>query len=502
MQLEQRRWTEAKGWSLPSALGGAKLVLVFGSPGALCSSDLLGELRGSYPGATLFGCSTAGEICGVQVTDDTLVATALRFESTTFRTAFAGVASSSESFAAGAHLAKALGTAGLTHLFVLSDGLRINGTDLVRGLTEHLPGSVAISGGLAGDGARFKSTFVLADGEPASGVVAALGFYGDRLQVSCASLGGWDVFGPDRLITRSKGNVLYELDGKSALDLYKQYLGEHSRDLPASGLLFPLSLRTAGTNAELARAKDEAQSASRAKSEFLANMRHELRTPLNSILGFAEILAEATEGISPELREYAGHIVTSGRTLLALINDLLDLANLEAGRLEFKPVPINVALALDDARKQAHRIAAERGVSLAVETESPLPPLEADEVRLRQILQNLLSNAVKFTPSGGKIRLRARAAGGAHLEISVVDTGVGIAPGDQERIFGRFEQLDPSASRLYQGTGLGLSLTKKLVELHGGTLFVESEVGKGSTFTFSLPLRRRDAGAQAEGPQR
>ena len=262
------------------------------------------------------------------------------------------------------------------------------------------------------------------------------------------------------------------------------------------------SQEMAQTNAELARAKDEAQSASRSKSEFLSNMRHELRTPLNSILGFAEILAESTEGISKEQREYAGHIVTSGRTLLALINDLLDLANLEAGRLEFKPVPINVALALDDARKQAHRIATERGVSLAVETESPLPPLEADEIRLRQILQNLLSNAIKFTPSGGKIRLCARAAGGAHLEISVVDTGVGIAPGDHERIFGRFEQLDPSASRLYQGTGLGLSLTKKLVELHGGTLFVESEVGKGSTFTFSLPLRRRDAGAQAEGPQR
>ena len=261
MQLEQRRWTEAKGWSLPSAMGGAKLVLVFGSPGALCSSDRLGELRASYPGATLFGCSTAGEICGVQVTDDSLVATALRFEGTAFRTALASVASSSESFAAGAHLAKTLGTEGLTHLFVLSDGLHINGTDLVRGLTEHLPSSVAISGGLAGDGARFKSTFVLADGEPVSGVVAALGFYGDRLQVSCASLGGWDVFGPDRLITRSKGNVLYELDGKSALDLYKQYLGEHSKDLPASGLLFPLSLRTAGSDTRVVRtilAVDEA----------------------------------------------------------------------------------------------------------------------------------------------------------------------------------------------------------------------------------------------------
>ncbi len=256
------------------------------------------------------------------------------------------------------------------------------------------------------------------------------------------------------------------------------------------------------TNAALSRAKDEAQSASRAKSVFLSNMRHELRTPLNAILGFADLLAEATEGISDEKREFARHIATSGRTLLALLSDLLDLANLEAGRLELRPVPVNVAVALHDAAKLANRSAAERGVSLTVETEPALPALEADEVRLKQILQNLLSNAVKFTPPGGRIRLRARAnpPGGDQLEISVADTGVGIAPQDHERIFGRFEQVDPSASRSYQGTGLGLSLTKKLVELHGGTLLVESEVGKGSIFTFSLPHHRGDAGEGARAP--
>ena len=246
------------------------------------------------------------------------------------------------------------------------------------------------------------------------------------------------------------------------------------------------------TNAELSQAKDAAQAASRAKSEFLSNMRHELRTPLNAILGFAELLAEAPAGISGEQREFARHILTSGRNLLALITDLLDLAKVEAGRLELRRVPVNVALALEDAAKLAHRIAGERGVSLTVEMESPLPTLEADEVRLKQILQNLLSNAVKFTPPGGRIRLAARASSPEHaaVVISVADTGIGIAPQDYERIFGHFEQLDPSATRSYQGTGLGLSLTKKLVELHGGTLFVESAVGQGSTFTFSLPVRR------------
>ena len=243
------------------------------------------------------------------------------------------------------------------------------------------------------------------------------------------------------------------------------------------------------TNADLVRARDEAQSSSRAKSEFLSNMTHELRTPLNAILGFGELLAAAPEGsVSAEHRQFAQHIVTSGRGLLALICDLLDLARVEAGRLELQRGPVNVALALGDAAKLAQRSASEQGVALVVETGAPLPPLDADESRLKQILHNLLSNAVKFTPRGGSIRLGASAGALANVvEISVADTGIGIAPTDQQRIFGRFEQLDPSATRSYPGMGLGLSLTKKLVELHGGALFVKSEVGKGSTFTFTLP---------------
>src|SRR5439155_9271156 len=150
----------------------------------------------------------------------------------------------SDSFQAGERLARALNSPGLAHVLVISDGLAVNGSDLVAGMVKHLPPDVAITGGLSGDGARFEQTLVCLDGQPEPGKIAALGFYGDRLKVGYGSLGGWDPFGPERLITRSKGNVLYELDGHSALDLYKKYLGEHAGDLPASGLLFPLSLRT------------------------------------------------------------------------------------------------------------------------------------------------------------------------------------------------------------------------------------------------------------------
>ena len=309
MQLEQRRWDAAKGWNRPSAMDGAQLVLVFGSPAALCDSARLGELRRAYPGSSLFGCSTAGEICGVQVTDDSLVSTAIHLDRTTFRTARSSLGESSQSFAAGKRLGEALGTEGLTHVFVLSDGLRINGTELVRGLTEHLPAAVTITGGLAGDGAQFKTTWVLADGKPESGTVAALGFYGTHLQVGCASLGGWDPFGPERLITRSKDNVLYELDGKSALDLYKQYLGEHSKDLPASGLLFPLSVRTGGADTRVVRTilavNETDQSMSFAgdvpEGSYAQLMKANFDRLIDGATGAAKTSIKAVDSVSPDL---------------------------------------------------------------------------------------------------------------------------------------------------------------------------------------------------------
>ena len=244
---------------------------MFGGTAVLRDERLLAEVRRAYPAARLFGCSTAGEIAGTQVTDDTLVVTAIRFAGTRFRDACIELGDQAASFAAGANLARSLPAAipaetggpedKLVHVFVLSDGLHVNGSELVRGLTEHLPESVSVTGGLAGDGERFGETLVLWNGTAATRIVAALGLYGSRLRVGFGSLGGWDPFGPERLITRSTGNVLYELDGQSALGLYRQYLGEHAKGLPATGLLFPLSLRTAAGKTAVVRtilAVDEA----------------------------------------------------------------------------------------------------------------------------------------------------------------------------------------------------------------------------------------------------
>jgi hypothetical protein len=247
MQIEQMRWTQGSGWepTAPGRLGdAAQLVLLFGSTAVLKEQRHLDEIRQAYPNAHLLGCSTSGEIYETQVFDDSLVATAIQFGDTQIQGVRVKLSDGIRSFEAGERLAKELDKAGLVHVFVLSDGLNVNGSELVEGLAAHLPSHVAVTGGLSGDGARFQETLVFWDSSPEQDVIAAIGLYGDRLRVGYGSLGGWDSFGPERVITRSKSNVLYDLDGKSALELYKTYLGEHAKGLPATGLLFPLSLRT------------------------------------------------------------------------------------------------------------------------------------------------------------------------------------------------------------------------------------------------------------------
>jgi hypothetical protein len=221
----------------------ADLVLLFGATKRIKEKGLIDIVRAAYPKACMFGCSTAGEIMGTQVLDDSLIVTAVSFSSTRVRGAMVKVTSIEDSYKAGSELAISLAADDLKHVFVLSEGLNINGSELVRGLTENLPLGTPLTGGLSGDGDRFQETYVLLNNEPTRDAVGAIGFYGNKLQVGYGSFGGWDTFGPERLITRSKGNILYELDGKSALALYKQYLGEHAKGLPATGLLFPLSLR-------------------------------------------------------------------------------------------------------------------------------------------------------------------------------------------------------------------------------------------------------------------
>jgi hypothetical protein len=247
MQIEQTLWMDGKGWipAFPGRLGqGAQLVFLFGSPACLKKADWQTDIVTAYPNAHRIGCSTAGEIHGTEVTDDSLVATAIAFEHTRLQGVSLKIDDSHGSYQAGEMLAKALPGESLVHVLVFSDGLNVNGSELVAGITEHLPPGVTLTGGLAGDGDRFQETLVLWDGAPESNRIAAVGLYGERIKVGFGSLGGWDSFGPERLVTRSQGNILYELDGQPALALYKKYLGEYAKELPASGLLFPLSLKT------------------------------------------------------------------------------------------------------------------------------------------------------------------------------------------------------------------------------------------------------------------
>lgn len=240
-------WVPATGWrprppgALPAA---AHLALVFGARAALVNDEVLAEIRTAYPHAVIAGCSTAGEICGDNVLDGTVVVTAMQFDHTTCVSASVSLDEVTSSREAATLLAGRLPDhARLRHVLVFSDGLHVNGSELVQGLVEGLPASVAVTGGLSADGPRFERTMVIADGHPRDHIVTAVGLYGERLRVGYGSLGGWDPFGPVRIITRSRGNVLHELDGQSALALYKKYLGEQARDLPASGLLFPLRVR-------------------------------------------------------------------------------------------------------------------------------------------------------------------------------------------------------------------------------------------------------------------
>lgn len=246
MKVEQRIWQKDRGWesiSMADKMDSAHLVFVFGATHLLKEAALLAELHQLYPRAIMIGCSTAGEICGASVFDDSVTATAVMFKSTTIEGVIVDFTDGDKSFEVGSKLTSGMKKEGLQHVFVLSDGLRVNGSELVKGMSSHLPAGVNITGGLAGDGARFQETLIIWDGKSRGHSAVAIGFYGKKIHVGYGSLGGWDPFGPERLVTKSEGNILYEMDGRSALALYKEYLGEHAAGLPATGLLFPLSVR-------------------------------------------------------------------------------------------------------------------------------------------------------------------------------------------------------------------------------------------------------------------
>jgi hypothetical protein len=216
------------------------LVFVFGARTLLQDGNLVRELRQHFERAALIGCSTSGEIVGDEVIDDSVIATAVTFDHTRLRTADAKITQTKSSYQVGEELARQLNDISLRHVFVVSDGLNVNGSDLARGLASGVPRGVSITGGLSGDGAQFAETWVIVDGTEGPQYVGAVGLYGDHLRIGYGSMGGWKPFGPLRTITRAEANVLYELDGHSALDLYKTYLGDHADQLPGSALLFPI----------------------------------------------------------------------------------------------------------------------------------------------------------------------------------------------------------------------------------------------------------------------
>jgi len=237
--------------------------------------------------------------------------------------------------------------------------------------------------------------------------------------------------------------------------------------------------------------RGEAEAASRSKSDFLANVGHELRTPLNAIIGLADILGDRSQGPLNETQsEYVGVVAQSGRHLLRLINDVLDLAAVDSGKLEIHRSSVILGKILEESLEATRDSALEHGIklSLIMDNELRVLKISADDRVLKQILSNLLSNAVKFSPQGGEIDLKAWKEG-KDVVVKISDTGIGIKPEDQERIFNAFEQVDASYTRKHKGTGLGLDLTRKLVEIHGGRIWVESEgEGNGSTFSFTIPI--------------
>ena len=263
--------------------------------------------------------------------------------------------------------------------------------------------------------------------------------------------------------------------------------GNFSRrvDVPNRDELGTLAANINRMNDELGGLYRKLEAASRAKSDFLANMSHELRTPLNAIIGFSEVLLEQMFGpLNDKQAEYLGDIVTSGRHLLLLINDTLDLSKIEAGKMELELATFALPAVLEDGVTMVRERAARHGIECSLDVGADLDAVEADERKVKQVVFNLLSNAVKFTPDGGRVEVRARRVG-ERAEVTVADTGVGIDPADQDRIFQEFQQASQE-----EGTGLGLALARSIVTLHGGRLWVESEPGSGSTFTFTLPVRQ------------
>ncbi|MBL8590767.1 MAG: FIST C-terminal domain-containing protein [Methylobacteriaceae bacterium] len=314
MQVSSFLWRPRQGCAPPAADAAAiDLVLYFGPRGLLEDGALHRDLGAAYPGAILMGCSSGGQIVDSDVSDEAVACTALRFERTRLKSAGAPIAQASQSQAVGAQLARRLDAPGLAAILVLSDGLAVNGSELIAGLSGALAREIPICGGMAGDGAAFARTLVGLDGPPQPGYVAALGFYGEAVRIGHGSNGGWEVFGPSRVVTRSSGAVLEELDGRPALDLYTRYLDRADIDgLPGTALLFPLLIRNPERpTQELVRTILSIDRASGAMT-FAGDMpkgwsAQLMRGSIASLTAGAEMAgAQATHGLAPSPEARSG----------------------------------------------------------------------------------------------------------------------------------------------------------------------------------------------------
>ena len=286
--------------------------------------------------------------------------------------------------------------------------------------------------------------------------------------------------------------LLFEAQTLGVLTVWRREAGEFGPEVTSLLQTFAsqcvLAIRNARLFRELEHKSRQLEVASQHKSEFLANMSHELRTPLNAIIGFSEVLSERMFGeLNEKQDEYLKDIHASGQHLLSLINDILDLSKIEAGRMELEVTHFDLPMAIENALTLVRERAGRRNITLQMSVDGQLGEVRADERKIRQVVLNLLSNAIKFTPEGGRIEVGAVLKDGV-VEVSVSDTGVGIAPEDHEAVFEEFRQVG-TAEKKAEGTGLGLTLCRKFIELHGGRIWVKSEVGAGSTFTFTIPVR-------------
>ena len=288
-----------------------------------------------------------------------------------------------------------------------------------------------------------------------------------------------------------------------AFNAMTERLAEREEELRRINVVLDLKIRDRTSELELKQqqlitANAELERASRLKSQYLADLSHEMRTPLNAVNGFSELLLEETYGrLAPQQRRYVENILASGRHLLRMVNDILDLSKIEAGRMELRVEEFSLRQAIESAVSVTQPVAQKKGLEVEVAIEAELDAIELDPGKTKQVLYNLVSNAVKFTDSGRVTISAARSpAGSQWVELVVADTGIGIGEQDQARIFADYERVDGPHSGHREGTGLGLALTRRLVELQGGTISVESEPGRGSRFVVRLPTKTRAGTAE------